>query len=112
MDTDTLPGLTPLALPGLTTRRFGRFAFYLPQVGSTNTVVKEAAPRLPSGAVCAAGVQTAGRGRMGRAWVGEGKDLPFSLLIRGGAAPAGPGPLLRHSGGRSPGRLHRHGLPD
>lgn len=82
VDTDTLPGLTPFALPGLTTRRFGRFAFYLPQVGSTNTVLKEAAPRLPSGAACAAGVQTAGRGRMGRAWVGEGKDLPFSLLIR------------------------------
>ena len=69
VDTDTLPGLTPFALPGLTTRRFGRFAFYLPQVGSTNTVLKEAAPRLPSGAVCAAGVQTAGRGRMCRAWI-------------------------------------------
>lgn len=72
----------PFVLPGLRTRRFGRFACFLPQVDSTNLFLKEKAEQLPSGAVCAAGVQTAGRGRLGRTWTGQGKDLPFSLLIR------------------------------
>lgn len=94
----SLPEMEPLTLPGLVTRRFGRFACFLPQVDSTNLFLKENAEKLPSGAVCAAGVQTAGRGRLGRtwtqagtqaepragmqSWLGEGKDLPFSLLIR------------------------------
>ena len=73
----------PFPLPGLSARRFGRFSFFLPQVDSTNLYLKRHAAELPDGAVLRAGVQTAGRGRLGRTWTGEGKDLPFSLLIRG-----------------------------
>lgn len=114
VQSSALPEIEPFPLPGLTTRRFGRFACFLPQVDSTNLFLKENAEKLPSGAVCVAGVQTAGRGRLGRSWIqagthaqawnearkkacdaeqagtragapprpGEGRDLPFSLLIR------------------------------
>jgi len=57
----------------------------LPQAASSNTVLlQRAAPNAaPSGSVLAVELQTAGRGRMGRAWhAGLGSTLTFSLLWR------------------------------
>ncbi len=48
---------------------------------STNTDLLRDADRLPSGTVLAAEVQTAGRGRRGRAWIAPpGGSLAFSVL--------------------------------
>ena len=57
--------------------------------GSTNTdLLARAADGEPEGVVLAAERQTAGRGRMGRAWVAPlGTALTFSLLIRPEAVP-------------------------
>ena len=57
--------------------------------GSTNTdLLARAADGEPEGVVLAAERQTAGRGRMGRAWVAPpGAALTFSLLIRPEAVP-------------------------
>lgn len=70
-------------------RRLGehaaRFALEIVDcVGSTNTALLErAAAGAPHGAVLAAEWQTAGRGRLGRAWYAElGAALTFSLLWR------------------------------
>jgi BirA family transcriptional regulator, biotin operon repressor / biotin---[acetyl-CoA-carboxylase] ligase len=63
-------------------------------VESTNTVLlQRTASALPSGAVLAAEIQSAGRGRRGRAWTtGLGSALTFSLMWRferGAAALSG-----------------------
>lgn len=61
----------------------------LPLVDSTNTRLMSRAEQLPSGFVCVAEQQSAGRGRRGRAWVSPfARNLYFSLLWRfeGGAA--------------------------
>jgi len=57
--------------------------------GSTNTdLLARAADGEPEGVVLAAEQQSAGRGRMGRAWVAPpGAALTFSLLIRPQAVP-------------------------
>jgi BirA family biotin operon repressor/biotin-[acetyl-CoA-carboxylase] ligase len=67
--------------------------------GSTNAdLLAQAARGAPEGTVLAAEAQTAGRGRMGRAWVSPpGAALMFSVLLRPGAVhPARRGwvPLL------------------
>jgi len=57
----------------------------LPQAASSNSLLlQRAAPNAaPSGSVLAVELQTAGRGRMGRAWhAGLGSTLTFSLLWR------------------------------
>lgn len=61
----------------------------LPQAASSNTLLLQRAGsvaangRAPSGSVLAVELQTAGRGRMGRAWhAGLGSTLTFSLLWR------------------------------
>lgn len=57
----------------------------LPQAASSNTLLlQRAAPdAAPGGSVLAVELQTAGRGRMGRAWhAGLGSTLTFSLLWR------------------------------
>lgn len=65
----------------------------LPVCASTNAVLLErAAAGAPSGSVVVAATQTAGRGRLGRAWLSApGASLTFSLLWRfaPGTAPAG-----------------------
>ncbi|WP_041522334.1 bifunctional biotin--[acetyl-CoA-carboxylase] ligase/biotin operon repressor BirA [Gilvimarinus agarilyticus] len=61
----------------------------LPLVDSTNTRLMSRAEQLPSGVVCIAEQQSAGRGRRGRAWVSPfARNLYFSMLWRfdGGAA--------------------------
>lgn len=62
-----------------------RFTLLLPgEVDSTNTaLLSQAAAGAPAGTVIAAEAQTAGRGRMGRAWASAlGTSLTFSLLWR------------------------------
>ena len=63
------------------------------ETGSTNSDLLRDAAQLPSGTVLAAGHQTAGRGRRGRAWVAPpGGSLAFSLLwkfTRGAAMLSG-----------------------
>jgi BirA family biotin operon repressor/biotin-[acetyl-CoA-carboxylase] ligase len=57
--------------------------------GSTNADLLAAAARgAPSGSVLVAGQQTAGRGRLGRAWQSEpGTALTFSVLLRPDKVP-------------------------
>lgn len=53
------------------------------QLDSTNTYVMRHAAALPTGTVCLAESQTAGRGRIGRAWVSPfGANIYLSLLWR------------------------------
>ncbi|MFA7594635.1 MAG: bifunctional biotin--[acetyl-CoA-carboxylase] ligase/biotin operon repressor BirA [Thiohalobacteraceae bacterium] len=60
------------------------------QIDSTNTYLKKCAPLdAPSGAVCLAEWQTAGRGRRGRDWVSPfGENLYLSVLWRFASGPA------------------------
>lgn len=64
-------------------------------IGSTNDeALRRAAEGAPEGLVVVADEQTAGRGRLGRAWWGApGESLLFSLLLRPGI-PASRYPLL------------------
>lgn len=56
---------------------------YRPQVGSTNTLLKEMAQQgAPRGSLVVCDVQTAGKGRLGRAWEAQpGESLLHSLLL-------------------------------
>ena len=62
----------------------------IPEVDSTNTLLKaRAAQGAPSGSVCLAECQRAGRGRQGRAWVSPfGSNLYLSLLWRFSTGPS------------------------
>ena len=69
----------------LSTVRYGRGENrYEREVTSTNTVVKEMAiAGAPDGSLCVAESQTAGKGRLGRAWSAPaGKGLWVSTLLR------------------------------
>ena len=75
----------------LTTARLGRGENrYEKEVTSTNTVIKEMAlAGAPDGSLCVAESQTAGKGRLGRAWSAPaGKGLWVSLLLRPRLKPA------------------------
>ncbi len=79
-------------LRGLHTKELGRWAVYLPQVDSTNRYLKDNGAGFPHGALCYTGLQTAGRGRLGRTWTApDGETLAMSVLFRpiGGAAACG-----------------------
>lgn len=74
----------------LSTSRLGRGENrYEKEVSSTNTVVKEMAlAGAPDGSVCVAECQTAGKGRLGRAWSAPaGKGLWVSTLLRPNLPP-------------------------
>ena len=60
------------------------------QVDSTNSwLLEKAAGEAPSGTVCLAEQQTAGRGRRGRSWISPfGSNIYLSILWRYGLAPA------------------------
>ncbi len=80
----------------LRAERLGRVYAYLPACGSTND---EAAKHEIDGAVVAAETQTAGRGRLGRAWHSPpGENLYVSLLLRPRIAPAMLPPLTLLAG--------------
>ena len=68
----------------LTTQRLGRPTCVFETIPSTNTWLMERAQAgAPEGALAVADVQTAGKGRMGRAWQSPpGAGLLFSLLLR------------------------------
>ena len=74
----------------LTTARLGRSENrYEQEVTSTNTVIKEMAlAGAPDGSVCIAEAQSAGKGRLGRAWSAPaGQGLWVSTLLRPGIRP-------------------------
>jgi BirA family biotin operon repressor/biotin-[acetyl-CoA-carboxylase] ligase len=64
--------------------RLGRPRLHLRETGSTNATARElAVGGAPHGTIVTAGVQTAGRGRQGRAWVAPpGRALLCSLVVR------------------------------
>ncbi len=68
----------------LTTRRIGRDLRYYPTTGSTMDVARALAEAgAPEGVTVVADEQTAGRGRLGRAWVAPpGVNLYVSILVR------------------------------
>lgn len=79
----------------LTTRRLGRPALYFACATSTNDVVHARAAEAAEGLLVVAEEQTAGRGRLGRAWwAPPGANLLMSLLLRP--------PLLARQAGQLP----------
>ena len=79
----------------LTTRRLGHPTLYLPRVGSTNDVAHKRAAGAPDGLLVLTDEQTAGRGRLDRAWwAPPGASLLMSLLLRP--------PLPAHLAGQLP----------
>ena len=75
----------PLARPG----SFWQSIAVTPLTGSTNAdLLAQAGGGAPEGSVLVAEAQTAGRGRMGRAWLSPpGAGLMFSVLLRPGEVP-------------------------
>ena len=76
---------SPLTRPG----SFWQNIAVTPLTGSTNAdLLAQAAGGAPEGSVLVAEAQTAGRGRMGRAWLSPpGAGLMFSVLLRPGEVP-------------------------
>lgn len=74
----------------LSTRYLGRIMYYEETVDSTNLRIRALAKeQAPSGILCGAEIQTAGRGRRGRNWVTPaGEALAMSFLLRPECAPA------------------------
>jgi BirA family transcriptional regulator, biotin operon repressor / biotin---[acetyl-CoA-carboxylase] ligase len=83
-------------------------------VDSTNTrLMHEAAEGAPSGTLCLAERQTAGRGRLGRTWVSPfGANLYLSLLWRFPFGPAGMGGLSLAAGATVADALRAAGVRD
>ncbi|MGD8932586.1 MAG: bifunctional biotin--[acetyl-CoA-carboxylase] ligase/biotin operon repressor BirA [Chromatiales bacterium] len=75
-------------LSSLARRRFHRLHIH-PSIESTNSwLMQEAARAAPSGTVCLAEHQTAGKGRHGRQWISPfGRNIYLSLLWRFDCAP-------------------------
>lgn len=76
-------------IPGLSTRLFGRAIEYRESLGSTNELAKQLARSgAPEGLLVVADEQTAGKGRLGRAWsTPPGSALAMSLLLRPNLPP-------------------------
>ncbi len=74
---------------GLQTRVLGRRIVYFERVGSTNDVAKQLADAgEPEGTLVIADEQTAGRGRLGRAWIAPPhSSILMSLVLRPALAP-------------------------
>ncbi|MDF2630353.1 MAG: transcriptional repressor, BirA-like [Symbiobacteriaceae bacterium] len=82
--------VTPAEItPGLATRSFGRQIEYRESVGSTNDLAKQLARAgAPEGLLVIADEQTAGKGRLGRAWTTpRGSALAMSLVLRPALPP-------------------------
>jgi BirA family biotin operon repressor/biotin-[acetyl-CoA-carboxylase] ligase len=72
-----------LITEGLRTRIIGRKLLYYPSVTSTNDLAKRLAEQgEPEGTVVIAGEQTAGRGRLKRAWLTPGGNIAVSVILR------------------------------
>ncbi|HYF76019.1 MAG TPA: biotin--[acetyl-CoA-carboxylase] ligase [Symbiobacteriaceae bacterium] len=76
-------------VPGLTTLAFGRRIEYRESVGSTNDLAKQMARAgAPEGLLVIADEQTAGKGRLGRAWTTpRGSAIAMSLVLRPELSP-------------------------
>lgn len=76
-------------LPGLTTRNFGRQVEYRETIGSTNDLAKQLARGgAPEGLLVIADEQSAGKGRLGRAWTTpRGAALAMTLVLRPNLPP-------------------------
>ena len=62
---------------------------FLQEIGSTNDYAKDLAKITPSaGVAIIAARQTAGRGRLGRSWDGEGDNIYMSIILRPEKDPA------------------------
>jgi BirA family biotin operon repressor/biotin-[acetyl-CoA-carboxylase] ligase len=74
----------------LDTHILGRRVVYLEQTASTNDVARELAEAgEPEGTLIIADEQTAGRGRLGRAWIAPScSSILMSLILRPNLAPA------------------------
>lgn len=96
---EPLPDEICAALRSSSTRRgpFGQPAVFFSETGSTNDVAAAMAERgAPEGAMAVALAQTAGRGRLGRAWFSPpGAGLYFSVICRNPIVA----PLLTLAGG-------------
>lgn len=83
---DAIPDDLTRALASTVSERgvFGARLFYFTETGSTNDLAAAAADRgEPEGTTFVAGAQTAGRGRLGRAWFSPpGAGLYVSTIIR------------------------------
>jgi BirA family biotin operon repressor/biotin-[acetyl-CoA-carboxylase] ligase len=84
---DRLPGELAVAMAATAAERgvFGARVHYASEVGSTNDLAAAAADRgAPEGTTFVAGAQTAGRGRLGRAWFSPpDAGLYLSTIVRG-----------------------------
>lgn len=80
--------ITDLALPweitdGLKTKAIGKKIYYFDSIGSTQAFASNmASDPLESGSVIMAGVQTAGKGRLGRKWVSPKGGIWLSVILR------------------------------
>lgn len=76
--------LTRQAVQDAVTEVFGAEAYYYPQVGSTNDLLRDLAEQgVPEGTLVITDEQIAGRGRMGRTWIAPaGSSLLMSVLFR------------------------------
>ena len=74
---------------GLQTKFIGCKVYYYPQTDSTNSQARlEALNGAPDGSLFIADSQTAGKGRLGRAWSSPGEaGIWMSVLLRPAAAP-------------------------
>jgi BirA family biotin operon repressor/biotin-[acetyl-CoA-carboxylase] ligase len=81
-------------------------------IDSTNRhLMREAATGAPSGTLCLAERQSAGRGRLGRPWISPfGANLYLSMLWRYGAPPAALGGFSLVAGAVVADVLHRVGV--
>src|SRR5215831_13801956 len=83
---DPIPEEVARALAATETERgaFGARLFYFTETGSTNDLAAAAADRgAAEGTTFVAGAQTAGRGRLGRAWFSPpGAGLYVSTIVR------------------------------
>lgn len=74
---------------GLKTRSFGRSLVIVDECGSTNDVMKGMAESgAPNGSVVIAETQTAGRGRLGRAWYSPRGGVWLSILVKAQELPS------------------------
>jgi BirA family transcriptional regulator, biotin operon repressor / biotin---[acetyl-CoA-carboxylase] ligase len=101
------------ALSAEAQRRIARLEIH-DAIDSTNTrLMREAADGAPSGTLCLAERQTAGRGRLGRSWVSPfGANLYLSVLWRFPFGPAGMGGLSLAAGAAVAGALRAAGARD
>lgn len=71
-----------LFLKSLSTNQFGRFFIWSPRLPSTHDVISHNFCELPIGAVCAADIQSKGRGRSKNVWESPIGCLLFSFTIQ------------------------------